>query len=136
MGTLIDLEDKEAVARQRSGGSVTATVDANVLLYASDQASPFHTQSLELVGRLARGPEIVYVFWPTIMAYLRIATHPAVFRRPLSIEEAVNNVEDLVRRPHVQCVGEGDRFWQRRSRGHQGRDSDRKSLCPTRMWSG
>jgi len=36
----------------------------------------------DVVTGAAQGPEIVYLFWPTIMAYLRIATHPTVFRRP------------------------------------------------------
>ena len=88
------------------------TVDANVLLYASDESSPVHARARELVGRLADGPEIAYVFWPTVMAYLRIATHPAVFARPLSIVEAVGNVEQLLARPHVRTTGEGEAFWR------------------------
>ncbi len=89
------------------------TLDANVLLYASDEASPLHARSLDVVTGAAQGPEIVYLFWPTIMAYLRIATHPTVFRRPLSIVEAVGNVEALIGRPHVQAPGEDVRFWRR-----------------------
>ena len=88
------------------------TVDANVLLYASDASSPVHARARELVGRLADGPEIAYLFWPTVMAYLRIATHPAVFARPLSIVEAVGNVEQLLARPHVRTTGEGEAFWR------------------------
>jgi toxin-antitoxin system PIN domain toxin len=89
------------------------TLDANILLYASDEASPLHSRSLEIVTRAAQGPEIVYLFWPTIMAYLRIATHPAIFRRPLAVAEAVGNVESLIARPHIQTPGEQDRFWAR-----------------------
>ena len=88
------------------------TVDANVLLYASDESSPVHARARELVGRLADGPEIAYVFWPTVMAYLRIATHPAVFARPLSIVEALGNIEQLLARPHVRSTGEGEAFWR------------------------
>ena len=88
------------------------TVDANVLLYASDESSPVHARARELVGRLADGPEIAYLFWPTVMAYLRIATHPAVFARPLSIVEALGNVEQLLARPHVRTTGEGEPFWR------------------------
>jgi len=91
---------------------VSYTVDANVLLYASDESSPVHARARELVGRLADGPEIAYLFWPTVMAYLRIATHPAVFARPLSIVEAVGNVEQLLARPHVRTTGEGEAFWR------------------------
>lgn len=89
------------------------TLDANILLYASDEASPLHTRSLEVVTRAAQGPEIVYLFWPAIMAYLRVATHPSVFTHPLSIAEAAGNIEALIGRPHVQTPGEQDRFWRR-----------------------
>ena len=87
------------------------TVDVNVLLYASDQASPRSERAMELVERLARGPEIAYLFWPTVMAYLRIATHPSIFSRPLSAAEATTNIEGLLSRRHVQSPGEQDRFW-------------------------
>jgi toxin-antitoxin system PIN domain toxin len=89
------------------------TLDANILLYASDESSPLHARSLGVLTRAALGPEIVYLFWPAIMAYLRIASHPTVFRRPLSIAEAAGNIEALLGRSHVQTPGEQDRFWPR-----------------------
>lgn len=92
---------------------MTYTVDANVLLYASDTESPFHASAIELVDTVALGPEIVHLFWPTVMAYLRIATHPAVFARPLSHRDARANVEGLLHLPHVQVSGEADGFWDR-----------------------
>ncbi len=87
------------------------TLDANVLLYASDESSPLQGRAFEVLERVARGPEIVYVFWPTVIAYLRIATHPAVFTKPLSAAEAGSNIEQLLSRPHVHSPGEQDRFW-------------------------
>jgi len=89
------------------------TIDANVLLYASDESNPLHGRARTVVQRLADGPEIAYLFWPTVMAYLRIATHPAVFGRPLTAVEAIGNVEQLLVRPHVRTTGEQDRFWDR-----------------------
>ena len=88
------------------------TIDANVLLYASDESSPVHARARDAVQALADGPDIAYLFWPTVMAYLRIATHPAVFARPLSIAEAVGNVEQLLARPHVRTTGESESFWR------------------------
>jgi toxin-antitoxin system PIN domain toxin len=64
-----------------------------------------------LVDEIALGPEIVYLFWPTVMAYLRVATHPAVFQRPLPHRDARANIQALLDLPHVQAVGEQDRFW-------------------------
>lgn len=91
---------------------MTLTLDANLLLYASDEASPFHERARRVLEDVAAGPAIAYLFWPTVMAYLRLSTHPAVFDRPLSPEEAQANVESLVVLPHVQTPGEQDLFWE------------------------
>lgn len=88
-------------------------VDVNLLLYASDEGSALHERAKELLDEIAMGPDMVYLFWPTAMAYLRIATHPAIFARPLSHNEARSNLESLLALPHVHTVGEGDAFWRR-----------------------
>jgi toxin-antitoxin system PIN domain toxin len=88
-------------------------IDANLLLYASDRESPLHDRAVELLDGIAIGPELVYLFWPTAMAYLRIATHPAVFANPLSHADARANLDALLELPHVRVVGEGETFRQR-----------------------
>jgi uncharacterized protein len=92
---------------------VSATLDVNLLLYASDASSRFHQPARALLDGLSRGPEIVYLLWPVISGYLRIATHPAVFDTPLTPEEAMANIDGLLSLPHVQAPGEGERFWPR-----------------------
>jgi hypothetical protein len=92
---------------------VSVTIDANVLLYASDTASFRHGAARMVLDQVVAGPELVYVFWPTIMAYLRIATHPAVFDQPLSAADALSNVDALLSRPHVRAPGEPPEFWRR-----------------------
>ena len=87
------------------------TFDANVLLYASDEASPLQPQARAFLGRVAAAEELVYLFWPTVTAYLRIATHPSIFERPLGIEDALANGAELLALPHVQTAGERERFW-------------------------
>jgi toxin-antitoxin system PIN domain toxin len=88
-------------------------IDANLLIYASDEESPWHEAAVQRLDEAAMGPEIVHLFWPTVMAYLRIATHPAVFARPLSHAEARSNVQALLDLPHVQASGESEGFWHR-----------------------
>jgi toxin-antitoxin system PIN domain toxin len=90
---------------------VSSTVDANVLVYASNTADPLHLPAADLVGRLAAGPELLYLFWPTLMGYLRIVTHPAILPRPLPPRDAMRNVEALIDRPHVRMAGEQEGFW-------------------------
>jgi toxin-antitoxin system PIN domain toxin len=91
---------------------VSFAIDANLLLYASDVSSPFHERALAFVERGAAGPELLYLPWPVGMAYLRIATHPAIFESPLTPEEAAANLEALLGRPHVRPLGEVDGFWR------------------------
>jgi uncharacterized protein len=92
---------------------MSRTVDANVLLYASDSSSPRQEAARALLETIAAGPELTYLFWPTIMAYLRIATHPAVFAQPLPAADAIANIEALLDRPHVRAPGEQPEFWPR-----------------------
>jgi toxin-antitoxin system PIN domain toxin len=87
------------------------TLDANLLLYASDETSGYQSRARIFLDDVAAGDELVYLFWPVVMAYLRIATHPAVFERPLAPADAVANVDALLDLPHVQTAGEHDRFW-------------------------
>lgn len=107
---------------------MSVTLDANILVYASNEAADVHEPALELVERLAAGPEIVYLFWPTIMGYLRVVTHPSVLPRPLRPRDALANVEGLVGLAHVRTPGEADGFWDlyRATRV----DSDRGNAVP------
>ena len=90
---------------------MSATVDANVLVDASNEASPVHDAARRLVERLAAGPDLVYLFWPALMGYLRIVTHPSIMPRPLPFEAATGNVAALLERPHVRSPGETEAFW-------------------------
>lgn len=90
---------------------MSLAVDTNFLLYASDRSSPFHARALETLRECVEGREIVYVFWPVAVGYLRIATHPAVFERPLSPAEAIANLDSLLSRPNVRAPGEDSGFW-------------------------
>jgi toxin-antitoxin system PIN domain toxin len=90
---------------------VSATVDANVLVYASNEGDPAHESARALVERLAAGPELVYLFWPAITGYLPIVTHPGILPRPLTPADATANVSHLLALPHVRAPGEEDGFW-------------------------
>lgn len=91
---------------------MSSTIDVNVLLYASDQSSPFHTKAAALVKELAEGPELLYLFWPVLLGYLRMSTHSAIFPRPLSVETATTNVEHLLDLPHARTASEREDFWR------------------------
>ncbi len=91
---------------------MSSTVDVNVMLYASDETSAFHSKARALIDRLGAETELLYLFWPVLLGYLRIATHPSVFPRPLSLDAAARNIEQLLALPHARAVGEGEGFWR------------------------
>lgn len=91
---------------------MSQTLDTNVLLYASNVDAPEHERAIALLDRLMSGPELVVLFWPVLNGYLRIATHPSVFARPLDTATATANIGSLLDRSHVNAVAEGERYWR------------------------
>ena len=86
------------------------SVDVNVLLYASDQDSPRYDKAMQFLKNRASDPELFCICWSTLMAYIRISTHPSIFSNPLSPEEALENVESLLIQPRVRVLSEDDEF--------------------------
>ncbi len=86
------------------------SLDVNVLLYASDQSSERHLRARRFVEACAAGPEILCLAWPTLMSYLRIATHPRIFSSPLPPDEALGNVSTFIGLPHARAVSELEGF--------------------------
>jgi toxin-antitoxin system PIN domain toxin len=86
-------------------------VDVNILLYASDASNPRAKPARAFLKECAAGPEVLCLAWPTLVGYLRLATHPAVFAAPLSPDDAVSNVESLLRLPHARVLSEKEGFW-------------------------
>lgn len=91
---------------------MSSTLDVNVLVYAADETSDRHTRARALLDHIATSPSIFYLFWPVLLGYVRIITHPAILESPLSPEAAIADIDDLVQRPQIVVVGEGDRFWE------------------------
>ena len=87
-------------------------IDVNILLYASDESSPLHDRAREFLQACAARREVYCLAWLTVMSYLRMATHPAIFRKPLSPVEAARNIQALLAQPHCQAIGEGEGFWR------------------------
>ena len=86
------------------------SLDVNVLLYASDRSSERHQKARRFLDACAASPEILCLAWPTLMSYLRIATHPRIFAAPLSPEEALSNVSALLALPQIRPIAELDGF--------------------------
>ncbi len=86
-------------------------LDVNILLYASDTSSPHFERARSFIESCMVQDEVFTVGWSTVMGYLRVATHPAIFDRPLSPDEAMANIEMLLNLPQVRFLSEEEGFW-------------------------
>jgi hypothetical protein len=68
-------------------------VDANILLYSVDEASPFHDPARKWLERALNGDRRVGLPWQSLVAFVRIATNPRALDRPLTAEESWAFVE-------------------------------------------
>jgi len=86
------------------------SLDANILLFASDESSEWHKAAKNFLEERAADPDILCLTWPVLMAYQRIATHQAIFAKPLSPRVAWGNMEKLIALPRTRVVTETDAF--------------------------
>lgn len=86
-------------------------VDANLLIYAIDSDSPHNRAARGWLEELLSGDAWVGLPWITVLAFLRITTHPAIMHRPLLPEAALAYVDEWLARPHVELVAPGEHHW-------------------------
>lgn len=78
--------------------------DANILIYAHNEASENHERANRWLEEKLRSSEIVCFSWQTITAFLRITTNPKLFSNPLSPSQAFEIVEQWLARPNAIVV--------------------------------
>jgi toxin-antitoxin system PIN domain toxin len=66
--------------------------DANLLLYAYDDASPFHARASQWWAECLSGSEPVGLTHPVLFAFVRIATSSRAYLRPMALAEASTHV--------------------------------------------
>ncbi|MCM2313427.1 MAG: PIN domain-containing protein [Steroidobacteraceae bacterium] len=86
-------------------------LDANVLVYAYNSASEHHARCRAWLEAALNGPQQIGFPWQTLLAFVRIATHPRVFRQPLLIAEAVAIVDEWLTCPQAILVAPGEDHW-------------------------
>jgi hypothetical protein len=84
-------------------------VDTNILVYAADQDSPFHDKCNALLEDWCRQSAAWYLTWGIFYEFLRVITHPRVFRKPWSIAEAWNFIEVIATSPSLGILIPGER---------------------------
>ena len=78
--------------------------DANVLIYAHDEASPWHAKARAWWEAVLSGAEPVGIAWVVVLAVTRLLTHPNVCENPLSPACVRRLVEHWLSFPHVRII--------------------------------
>jgi len=71
-------------------------VDTNVLLHAIRTEAEEHRACYRCLERLRRGVAPWYLTWGIVYEFLRVATHPRVFERPLTATAAHGFIQSLL----------------------------------------
>jgi uncharacterized protein (TIGR02677 family) len=79
-------------------------VDANVLLYAVNEDSQHHHAARRWLDEALAGAATVAWSWPVLLAFMRIATRPGIFPRPLPVSTALDVVRDWLAAPSSVVV--------------------------------
>lgn len=84
-------------------------VDTNVLVYAADQRAPEHARCRALLDELRQGDVAWYLTWGICYEFLRVVTHPRVFRQPWTAERAMEFLRALLDAPALSVLVATDR---------------------------
>jgi toxin-antitoxin system PIN domain toxin len=78
--------------------------DTNLLIYAHDEASPFHGKARLWWESALSGGEPIGIPWVVILAFTRLLTHPSICENPLSPAQVRGIVEHWVSFAHVRII--------------------------------
>lgn len=85
-------------------------VDASLLLYAVNEGSAPHAAVRDWLVERLNGERRVGLPWPVLGSFLRIATHPRAFERPLNAEQAWRQVTQWLAAPAAWIPAPGARY--------------------------
>ena len=74
-------------------------VDTNVLIYTANAACPEHAACRGVLEQARCGSLPWYTTWGILYEFLRVTTHPRVFARPWTIQDAWGFVATVLASP-------------------------------------
>ena len=81
--------------------------DLNLLVYAHNDATPFHDAARRWWEGLVNGSERVGVPWIVTVGFVRLMTHPSVLAHPVTPDRAVDYVREWFSSPTVVPINPG-----------------------------
>jgi toxin-antitoxin system PIN domain toxin len=84
-------------------------IDVNILLYSINVDSDRHTAAREWLETQLAGSARVGLPWPSVLGFMRVATHPRASRRPLMMKAAWQQVSEWLSAEPVWMPGPTER---------------------------
>lgn len=82
-------------------------IDTNFLVYARRIESIYHTEAKRLLAELSEDLRPWAIPWPCVYEFLRVVTHPRVFKPPTQLARALEDLDQLLDSPAITLLGEG-----------------------------
>lgn len=82
-------------------------VDTNILVYAHRAGLPWHDEARQLLHSLAEGSVTWAIPWPCVYEFLRVVTHPRLFKPPSPLNDVLDGLDSLCDAPSLVLLGEG-----------------------------
>ncbi len=86
-------------------------LDANLLVYAHREDSPWHEPAAAVVAQLAEGRASWAIPWPCLHEFLAIVTHPRIYRPPTPLAQALAQVDAWLESPSLVLLAESAQHW-------------------------
>lgn len=80
------------------------TPDVNVLLYAINADAPQQAVAARWLERAYADPGGIGYAWIALLGFLRIATRPGIFTRPLTLDEALGQVDAWLNHSRARVI--------------------------------
>jgi len=87
-------------------------VDTNILIYAEDRLSQLHEEARKWWDTQLSGESSVCLCWPVLTSFIRISTNRLIFKKPLTLNQAIKRVRSWIDQPCVRLINPTESHWQ------------------------
>jgi uncharacterized protein len=86
-------------------------LDANILLYAYDAASPQHAKARAWIEEAFSSVTPIGLPWQSIGAFLRVITNSKLPGQRFTLDEGAQIVDRWLDQPNVLAISPGEHYW-------------------------
>jgi toxin-antitoxin system PIN domain toxin len=87
-------------------------VDTNILIYAEDSLSLLHDEARQWWDTQLSEEAPVYLCWSILTSFIRISTNRQIFKKPLTVNQAIMRVQSWIDQPCVRLINSTESHWK------------------------